>query len=210
METKHSTFGIEDLSLYHNAQISATDDQPITVASFFNPYRNIVAGTSVTNRVGNEIYPRGISVRMYLENLPGHPNLYYRIIIGLAPKQTTTGAATTFNNLTMLDAGSAGNLVRHIAADQGYTILYDKMIRNELGNSTDGSSPDRCHVFKKFFIKAKKGSKIVYHSSATGVVANITGKPMFMCVIPYDSQNTTALLMVAKLNYQAKMYWKDA
>lgn len=210
-ETKHTSFGAENLALYHNNQIGLTNSQPVTVAGFFNCWSFITAGTNVTNRVGNEITPRGMSLRLYLENQDVRPNVHYRVIIGTAPKQRSDGTATAYNNLEILDAGSPGNLVRHTSSDLGYKIFYDRVFKNEIGVSTvSGVATKRFHMFKKIWIKRKRASKIVYNSSASGVTANIVNKPVFLCIIPYDSQNTLSTDDIAILNYQCKLYWKDA
>jgi hypothetical protein len=212
IETKHASFGGENFALYHNNQIGAGNDQPFSVQGIFNCWTFITPGTAVTNRVGNEIMPRGFSMRLYLENMPDRPNLHYRIIMGAAPKLKPDNTPSTWDNLgTLLDAGSRGNLVRHMSTDQGFKIFHDRVYRNELGNCNDGTgNTKRCHKFLKFWIKRKKASKIIYQSSATGVVAPIINKPFFCVIIAYDSYNTLITDIVARYDYQCKLYWKDA
>ena len=85
VETKHTTFGRDDVSLYHNQQISSlpgSDRQPLTDITFFNVWTAIMPGTGVVNRIGNEIIPRGISVRLYLDNQADRPNIHYHIVTG--------------------------------------------------------------------------------------------------------------------------------
>lgn len=213
-ETKHTSFGRDDVSLYHNQQIvaGAGTRQPLTDLTFFNIWTSVLPGTGVVNRIGNEIIPRGISVRLYLENQADRPNLTYRIIFGLAPKTNVAGAATTYNNLELMDIGGcANNICRHIAQDAGYKILYDRVIRNEFGGPTDVSGgAKRSHKFVKLWIRPKKGTKIVYNTSNTGVISDTVNKRIFMTVIPYDSYNTLTTDNVAQMSYQAKLYWKDA
>lgn len=213
METKHASLGAENLPIFHNSQISLTNTNPITIQSMFDVWKNIVPGTMVTNRVGTEIFPRGMSVRLYLENSLDRPNVHYRVIIGVAPKQRSDGVATAFNNLEILDQGSPGNLIRHSAADLGYKFLYDRVFNNEaafVSVPLGGTGGMRYHKFIKIWIRRRPGAKIVYNSSATGVVANIVNKPIFMAVIGYDSQNTLSTDQVGVLNFQTKLYWKDA
>lgn len=217
METKHASLGSENLPIFHNSQISVTNTNPISIQSMFDVWRNIVPGTMVTNRVGTEIFPRGMSVRLYIENVGDRPNVHYRVIVGVAPKQLSNGTATAFNNLEFLDQGSPGNLIRHSANDLGYKFLYDRVFSNELGVTNTGTIQGvtggeirRCHKFIKIWIRRKPGSKIVYNSSATGVVANLVNKPLFMAVIGYDSQNSLPTDQVGVLNFQTKLYWKDA
>lgn len=213
METKHATVASDAAALYHNAQISLTNTQPTTNAQMFNVWKLIVPGTSVQNRIGTEIWPRGMSMRVFLENLDDRPNLHYRIIIGAAPKQRSDGVATNYNNLELMDmGGTTGNICRHPTTDLGYKVFYDRTFRNELGFSaiTPANLGKKAHLFKKIWIKRKKAGKIIYNTSASGVVAEIVNKPLFFCVIPYDSTNTLATDHVANLSYQTKLYWKDA
>lgn len=216
IETKHASFGGENFALYHNAG-SATA-QPATIQGIWNCWTLITPGTSVTNRVGNEIMPRGFSMRLYLENMPDRPNVHYRLIMGVAPKTQSNGNVTTWDVPgTLLDEGSAGNIVRHTSSDQGFKIFYDRIIPNERA-STMIASPDslgdqnnvRCHKFKKLWIRRKKANKIIYQSSATGVVAPIVNKPFFVCLLAYDSYNTLTTDIVGRYSYQCKLYWKDA
>lgn len=212
METKHATLASDAAALYHNGQISAGNTQPTTNAQMFNVWKLIVPGTAVNNRIGTEIFPRGMSMRIFLENLQDRPNVTYRIIIGAAPKQRSDGVGTNYNNLELLDqGGTTGNLCRHTTADLGYKIFYDRVYKNECGFSGQGvGGPYKYHLFKKIWIKRKKAGKIIYNTSATGVVAEIVNKPLFFCVIAYDSTNTLYTDHIANLSYQTKLYWKDA
>jgi hypothetical protein len=213
METKHATLASDGAALYHNGQISATNLQPTTNAQMFNVWKLIVPGTAVNQRVGTEIYPRGMSMRIFLENLADRPNLHYRIIIGAAPKQRSDGVSTNYNNLELLDqGGTTGNICRHTMTDMGYKVFYDRVFKNELGYSASVTTggDKKCHLFKKVWIKRRKAGKIIYNNSAFGVVAEIVNKPLFFCVIAYDSTNTLATDHVANLSYQTKLYWKDA
>lgn len=212
METKHATLSSEAGALYHNGQISVTNSQPTTNAQMFNVWKLIVPGTGGNNRIGTEIFPRGMSMRIFLENLAGRPNVHYRIMIGAAPKQTTSGVATNYNNLELLDQGGAvGNLCRHPTTDSGYKVFYDRIFRNELGFAQGANgNQSASHRFVKIWIKRKKAGKIVYNGSASGVISEIVNKPLFFCVIAYDSTNTLSTDHIANLSYQTKLYWKDA
>lgn len=214
METKHASLGQEEFAVYHNAQISAgAASQPITVQQLFNVWSKILPGTNVNNRIGTEIFPRGLSLRLYLENVLDRPNVHWRIIIGCAPKQRSDGTVSTYDNLEILDAGSNGNLVRHTSNDLGYKIFYDKVFKNEQGISTvplGGTGGKRAHKFVKIWIRRKKANKIIFNSAASGVQANIINKPFFFCVIPYDSSNTLSTDICGYINYQCKLWFKDA
>lgn len=211
METKHATVASDASPLYHNGQISAVNSQPITNAQMFNVWKLIVPGTSVQNRIGTEIWPRGMSMRIFLENIQDRPNVHYRVMIGAAPKQRSDGTATAYNNLELLDMGGAtGNLCRHPTTDLGYKLFYDRVFKNEIGFSAVQGVEKRAHLFKKIWIRRKKAGKIIYNNSASGVVAEIVNKPLFFTVIAYDSTNTLVTDHIGNLSYQTKLYWKDA
>lgn len=212
METKHATVASDAAALYHNCQISAGNTQPTTNAQMFNVWKLIVPGTSVQNRIGTEIWPRGMSIRLFLENMADRSNVHYRVMIGAAPKQRSDGTATNYNNLELLDMGGVtGNICRHPTTDLGYKIFYDRTFRNEFGWTGQGiAGPYRTHLFKKIWIKRKKAGKIIYNSSASGVVAEIVNKPLFFTVIAYDSTNSLYTDHIANMSYQTKLYWKDA
>lgn len=169
----------------------------------------IVAGPNVSQRIGTEINPRGMSIRMYLENDATRPNVHYRVILGTAPKQLLDGSSSTYNNLQIME-GNGGNLIRHVNTDPGYKIFYDRVFSKEPGVSTTFDVGNkRCHLFKKIWVRSKKGAKILYNTAEQGVVSKIQNKPIFMCVIPYDSQNTAQSDFIGYLSYQCKLYWKD-
>lgn len=210
METKHATIASDAAALYHNGQISGVTTQPTTNAQMFNVWKLIVPGTSVQNRIGTEIWPRGMSMRIYLENLAGRPNVHYRIMIGAAPKQRSDGTATNYNNLELMDmGGTTGNICRHPTTDLGYKVFYDRVFSNEFGNLPSVGAY-ASHRFVKIWIRRKKAGKIIYNNSASGVVAEIVNKPLFFTVIAYDSTNTLYTDHIANLSYQTKLYWKDA
>ena len=113
--------------------------------------------------------------------------------------------------------GTVGNLCRHPTTDLGYKFFYDRVIRNELGQTNTGAEQGsfsgymrRGHKFLKIWIKRKKASKIIYNNSASGVVAEIVNKPLFFCVLAYDSTNSLITDHIANMSYQTKLYWKDA
>ena len=219
-ETKHAGNGAEAWSLYHNGSGSGSGAaaQPIGIPGLDNLWRYCTTGTTVTNRIGNEIYPRGISLRLYLENMDDRPNLHYRIICGFRPKTNADGTVTTATTMAqMLDASANGNLIRHTSSDQGYKFVYDRVVRSEIGFSSAGMASSgqwfpnqkRSHIFKKIWLRPKKGSKIIYPSGAFGAVIDPINKAFFTAIIAYDSNNTLTTDKLAELNYTYKIYWKD-
>lgn len=211
-ETKNTVLAHEGVDLYHNGQISVLNLQPDSDAQFWNIWSTtIVPGTGYNNRVGTEIMPRGMSIRMYFENEALRPNVHYRLIIGIAPKLLADGLTpSNYDNLQLFQ-GIGSNLVRHVDTEKGYKILYDRIYRVEQGFTgwAGGAGPFRCHKFLKIWLRRKRGSKITYVASNAGVASAINNKPVFMCIIPYDSDNTLPTDHIGNVTWQAKLYWKD-
>lgn len=209
-ETKYAVINRENVQLYHN--VGETGGligpylNPYTDSQFFNCWSLIQSGTQVFNRVGNEIYPRGMSIRLWLANKSTFPNLHYRVVIGCLPKMNVAGAVTTATNFQWIE--NYFNVLQGFPNhDAGVKLFYDKVIRNELGISTVGGNwaNKECHKFLKIFIKRKRANKIVF-AAGTNVIKN---KPVFMAVIPYDSYGTLVTDNVASMAYSCKLYWKD-
>jgi len=210
IETKKAFLGEDDLTAYHNAQISLANLQPIAITNLFNVWAGIVPGVADNNRVGNEIEPRGIKLKMYFENGENHPNVHYRLIIGYAPKQRSDGAATTPTNLELLAGAVGNNLLRISNVDLGYKIIHDKVYRNVLGIATvNGVGNIRTQKYVSLWLKPKKGSKIVYNGATFGATSRIVNNPFFACLIPYDTVNTSPSIGIAKYSYQCILYYKD-
>lgn len=212
-ETKYAVINRENVQLYHN--VGETGGavgpylNPYTDATFFNCWSLINTGTAAFNRIGNEIYPRGMSIRLWLANKSDRPNLHYRVVIGTLPKTNVAGAVTTATNFQWIE--NYFNVLQGFPNhDAGVKLFYDKVVRNEIGTSFNviaGASwvPRETHKFLKIFIKRKRSNKITY-AAGTNVIYN---KPVFMAVIPYDSYGTLVTDNVASMAYSCKLYWKD-
>lgn len=204
-ETKSLVAATENVALYHNYGASFTG----VTAVIFNPWQSIYPGTGANGRIGTEIYPRGMAVRMELFNKLDRPNLHYRIIVAVIPK-IINGAATTAA-FDFRDTTGTGNVITAwMKPDSGIKVLYDKTIRNEAGFSAIavGTAGDQdgkeAHKFVKFYIKSKRGQKLMWDT-----YGNLINKPMIMYVLPYDSFGTLVSDNVATCAINTKYYWKD-
>lgn len=210
-ETKYAVINRENVQLYHN--VGETGGligpylNPYTDSQFFNCWSLIQTGTQVFNRIGNEIYPRGMSIRLWLANKANFCNLHYRVVIGCLPKMNVAGAVTTATNFQWIE--NYFNVLQGFPNhDAGVKLFYDKVIRNEAGFTSvplGGTGGKEYHKFLKIFIRRKRANKIVY-AAGTNVIKN---KPVFMAVIPYDSYGTLVTDNIASMAYSCKLYWKD-
>lgn len=212
-ETKFLDFGSENVQVYHNVGNTGGAlgpfNSPWTDAAFFNCWAAIPQGTGVGQRLGNEIYPRGMKLRLMLFNKDTRPNLQYRIIIGTVPKLNQAGGISTPTNVNFLTPPQYNNLLTRMNTDLGCRAFIDRTYRNALGISSvplGGVGGKESTLLRRYYIRRKKASKIIYSAGQGAVIVN---KPVFLAVIPYDAFGTLVTDNVASYAYQCTLYWKD-
>lgn len=211
-ETKYYDIAEENVQLYHNLGYSAVT--PVVTATksiptLFNCWADITQGTGRSQRVGDKIYPRGLSLKIWLANKLDRPNVMYRVIVCRAPK-AIAGALTAFDTQPF-DTATLGStsmkLQLPLDQDRGFRALYDRVIRLESGTSGTAAGVNKeCHKQIKIWIKRKKSRPIVYNNSAS---LDIVNNPLMFYVIPYDSYGTVFSDNIASCAYYARMYFKD-
>lgn len=215
-ETKFLDFGAENVQVYHNVGNTGAAlgpfNSPWSDATFFNCWAAIPQGTGSGQRVGNEIYPRGMKLRLMLFNKATRPNLQYRIIIGTVPKLNQAGQISTPTNVNFLVPPQYNNLLTRMNTDLGCRAFIDRTYRNALGTSfyaqqgATSADPKESSLLRRYYIRRKKASKIIYSAGQGAVIVN---KPVFLQVIPYDAFGTLVTDNVASYAYQCTLYWKD-
>lgn len=167
-------------------------------------------GTNNHQRIGDEIVPRGMSMRLWLANKQDRPNILYRILVLIMPK-SYNGIAVTAGSMDIgitFDNGANGNYITMpIDTEKGVKVLYDKVHRNEIGLSRgiDGQYREN-HLFKKLWIKRKRANKIAWDSAGVEIV----NKMLNVYVIPYDSYGTLTTDNIASCAWTCTLYYKDA
>lgn len=213
IETKYFDQGDQNVQLYHNVggagPYVGTPALPVSDTVFFNPWLDIPPGTGRAARVGDEIMPVGMSLKIMLRNKLDRPNLYYRVIVCKVPK-AGPGGSTTKNNVPIFEDTQQGTvgcaMIRPINKDLGVRAYYDKLIRLQ-GNTTDnGGSKKEISKIIKIWIKRKRSSKIIYDN----VAASIVNSPLSLYVIPYDAYGTLQTDNIASYDYYCRMFYKDA
>jgi len=198
-ETKLYDTSYENTQLYHDT---------VTVP-IFNPWDQITKGTNENQRVGDEIYPRGYKLRLWLSNKSDRPNVTYRVIIGIAPRSVGATAVTSANIQNYLfrppDLGTGSNgLLEPVSTDNGFKTLVDKRYRNNIAQSYMGTAVFKEHaIYKDYFIKRKGGGKILYTGNT------IKNKFFFVAIVAYDSFGTLFTDNIASFAWHGRMYWKD-
>jgi len=210
-ETKYLDRGIENQQLYHNTGFGVgIPPFPISsIPSLFNAWANIPMGTSRSDRIGDKITPRGMSLKIYLANKNDRPNTMIRLIVAVLPKSRgTTVTGSQFNPFQLPNTGVLGNTMLYPAdQDKGVKFLYDKIHR--LGNQLPGapgnfSSKEQTKVVK-LWIKRKRASDIIYDT----VTQEIVNKPIAIYAIPYEQFSTLETDNIASFACYQRLYYKD-
>jgi hypothetical protein len=204
-ETKSLVASSENIQLFHNTGATSGVFNGI----IFNPWQAIQQGVTSITRIGTEIYPIGMSVRLELFNKLDRPNITYRIVVAVIPK--LYGGSATASNFDWRDSTGSGNsLLSWVKPDCGIKVLYDKIHRNEshfsaiptgVAGDQDGKE---AHKMVKFYIKSPTGSKLMWDP-----LGNMINKPICMYIIPYDSYGTLTTDNIASCAINTKYFWKD-
>lgn len=215
LETKYFDQGAQNVQLYHNVGGAGpyVGSLPTSDSVFFNPWLDIPLGNGRAGRVGDEISPVGMSVKIMLRNKGDRPNLYYRVIICKVPKTVPSGpgnAITLYNNCPVFEdvnQGAVGcNMIRPVNKDLGVRAYYDRLFRVQGNNTNNNGSAKEISKIAKIWIKRKRSSKILYDNVANSIV----NSPLAMYVIAYDAFGTLLTDNIASYDYYCRMYYKDA
>lgn len=204
-ETKYTMGSIENLALYHdrgNPSAGAlTTNQGCVL---WNPWYYITKGDTVSQRDGDEIYPRGMSVRMCYYCAADRQAQFVRIIVAVIPK-VVAGTITDGTNFDLLDQAGSNDTVTGMIKKEGVKVLYDKVWTGKtVGKTEDADQIGENRFYKKIYIKTKKGGKLSWQQD--GSLAN---KPVGLWVIPYDDYDTLRTDILGKFAMTYKLYFKD-
>lgn len=217
-ETKYFDIAEENVQLYHNNGTASTlTSNPGSLQIIFNPWADISQGTGRSNRIGDRIIPRGMSLKIWFANKSDRPNVMFRVIICRAPK-IVTGTTVTYNSMYPFqpaDLGTTNNqMILPLDKDRGVKAFYDKTFNLQLGTSNTeipilGYVGKESHMTKKFWIKSK-GRPIQFDPAAGATtIYTIVNNPLLVYVIPYDSFGTLKTDNIASVSYHARLYFKD-
>jgi hypothetical protein len=204
-ETKYVMGTAENVSLYHDrGTVGPSVLSTHQGAIIFNPWFAITRGDTVSNRDGDEIYPRGMAVRMCYWCAADRQAQYVRIIVAVIPK-IVSGYITDGTNFDLLDAAGSNDTVTGFVKREGVKVLYDKVWTGTAkGKTEDADELGDNRLYKQFYIKSKKGSKVSWQQDGT-----LSNKPVGIWVIPYDDYNTLRTDILGRCTYTYKLYFKD-
>jgi len=199
-ETKYTHISEENIQLYHNSYSLKRDllatSQGITDTG---------TGTSVlSNRVGDEVIARGLSIKLWVANKSDRPNVMYRFIVfKFQSSLSSISAGDIFKSGT-------GNKIMDDINKEVVTVLYQKIFNVQTGfsafsSAVSGDTDGReAHKYLNFYIPMKD-KKIHYNDG--GQVPKFVNYAW--ALLPYDSYGTLTSDNIASYTYQYKFYFKD-
>lgn len=203
-ETKYLVGYGESRGLYHDrGDPSAGALTTNEGAVLWNPWYLITRGTSVSQRIGDEVYPRGFALRMFYNCDATRPAQFLRIVVAVIPKQVA-GTVMDGTNFDLMDPSGSNDTVTGFIKKEGVKVLYDKVHTFQTVGQRAVAQTGDTRMFKKFYIKSKKGGKLSWGTD--GLLQN---KPMGLWVIPYDTYGSYRTDQIGYLSYSYKLYFKD-
>lgn len=162
--------------------------------------------TSFSNRLGDEIVARGLSIKLWVATKFDRPNVMFRI--GVFKYQ-----AGSIPTLAQIFTGANGNRMMDKLDNEYITIVYQKIFNLQVGfssylNSASNANAQggrEAHTYRKIWIPLKN-KKIVYNNG--GSVPKFIDYGFF--IVPYDSYGTLTTDNIASFAYEQQMYFKDA
>lgn len=212
-ETKYIIGSVENLDLYHDrGDPIAGVLQTTQGAVMFNTWNLITKGTNANQRVGDEIYPRGMALRIAYYCVADRQAQYVRIIVATVPRVNTypgSGGQIVSNAGTydLMDPQGSNDTVTGFikSGDSGIKVLYDRVWTGTArGKTEDIDETGDNRFFKKIFIKAKRGSKLTWQTD--GFLKN---NPIGVWIVPYDDYNSLRSSICGRVSFTYKLYYKD-
>lgn len=201
-ETKQAYTIVENVQLYHNIVNIKQDllytTQGITATD---------TGTSAySNRIGDEVIARGLSLKFWFANKKDRPNVMYRLVVF----RYTSGDTVSSNDIFL--SATANFMLKDYNKDK-IKVLYSKIFNLQVGVSgtlpvgTDGSywNQKEAHRLLKVWIPLKN-KKLRYDGDVSGVPK---WSDIGFAIVPYDSAGTLTTDNIASYAYHSKFYFKD-
>lgn len=203
-ETKYQMGSAEAVGLYHDRESSTagllTSNQGSII---FNPWYSITKGDTVSNRDGDEIYPRGMAARFMYAASQGREAQFVRVIVAVIPK-IVSGTIMDGSNFDLMDAAGSNDTVTGMIKTEGVKVLYDKTFTLTYSGSRATDRKGDTRLFKKLYIKSRRGGKLSWQQDGT-----LANKPVGIWVVPYDQYGSLRSDYLGDISWTYKLYFKD-
>jgi len=203
VETKTTHKIEENVNIYHNSGYIYTNILKTTQGTTDTD----TGLTAFSNRLGDEILARGISIKLWIANKRDRPNVMYRLVV-------FKYAAGSIPTLAACFTGANPNRMMDKIDKEYITPVYQKIFNLQVGFSaaSDGYGPypsnnnrgKEAHTYKKIYIPLKN-KKIIYNNG--GSLPKFVDYGFF--IVPYDSYGTLDTDNIASFAYEQTLYFKD-
>lgn len=201
-ETKMAYTIVENNQLYHNVANIKQDmlytTQGITATD--------TGTSSYSNRIGDEVIARGLSLKFWFANKFDRPNVMYRLVVF----QYTSGDTVTSNDVFL---SATANFMLKDYNTAKIKVLYTKTFNLQVGSTLTANSDTawtsaygrEAHKLIKVWIPLKN-KKLKYQGDLSGIPK---WTDIGFAVVPYDSYGTLTTDNIASYAYHSKFYFKD-
>lgn len=196
-ETKYAVAAATNSQLYHNGGENPT----------YVNVTNMLAtsqGTSQTTRVGDCVFGRFLSIKLWLSNKLDRPNVMYRImVVSMPADQYAAGAPTGY-----FRGESANKIIDSLNTDR-YKIVASKLIQPFGGDySLESGATNREHSrYIKMAIPLK--NRQIYYTTDGGNLPVAQRNILSLSIIAFDAHGSLLTDNIASFSYIAKFYFKD-
>ena len=198
IETKHADYLYEPVPLscfYHNVWYNFESDpftvnQGVTDSQFLNP----------TNRIGDSIFVKGVSLKILFTNFNNWPNNHIRILV-LKCKAGSSGITNPTDHPQL-----SNNLIAPVETEDARlrAVVYDRtfsVMSTESAQNPNGV--DKTWLWKHY-IKVNK--KIKYDDAGAS-----SGNDVYrVYALMYSTQGTFTTTNIGRFSYYRRTYFQDA
>lgn len=196
-EPKEKTYYHGKTELYHNAGSPASGRILGNTWELITPNRMPSVGTDDSSRNGDQIYGKGVSVKMMFGQKADRMNVTYRIIVW---KGSTDVKPAALNDLFHWDAQNI--LLDGTNQDRGQ-IVYQKFLKRNISPQL-GTTQKELTFTHKFWIPYKRLIKFAGNSGT-----DYSGDKYYMFIYAYDAYGTVHTDNISYVEAWSRFYYAD-
>lgn len=180
-------------------------------------------GTAVgDNRIGNEIFAKGIKLRLQLINAPTKANVTYKVFVFRYPSGKTLDDAGFWVGVN--GTGNMMNRMIDFVDTREVTVLKSLMICTSsrtanmnqstnysnathpyiLGTASDGSTPGMHNIYRDIWVPLNRKIKYDDNNSPVPKFTDIG-----LAIVAYDVNNTPIDTHLGYVDYVSRLYFRD-
>lgn len=182
------------LCLYHNTPTTLESDLLYTTQGITDSL------VLTSNRIGDSIYVKGVSMSLMLTNFSTRPNLVYRISIIKTKQGIVTGLSNPYGH------PQCGNsIIAPINTENRdlVSVVYDRVFTNLSSQNSSAGDQDKKWVWRHYL---KVNRKVKYDNGSSECASN--SYRVFLTA--YDTQGTLITSNVARYTWFRRTHFLDA